>query len=91
MLGFPGGSDGKQFACNMEDKGSVPRLGRSPGGGHGHSFQSSCLVTSIDRGAVRLQYMGLQRVMTEQLSTAQVRNLIELLLSSILEEYFWRY
>jgi len=30
-LGFPGGSDGKEFACNAGDLGSIPGLGRSPG------------------------------------------------------------
>ena len=35
---FPGGSDGKESACNVEDLGSIPGLGRSPGGGHGNSF-----------------------------------------------------
>jgi len=34
FLGFPGGSDGKESACNVGDLGSVPGLGRSPGGGH---------------------------------------------------------
>ena len=28
--GFPGGSDGKEFACNIEDVGLIPGLGRSP-------------------------------------------------------------
>ena len=32
-LGFPGGSAGKESACNVEDLGLVPRLGRSPGEG----------------------------------------------------------
>ena len=27
---FPGGSDGKESACNVEDRGSIPGLGRSP-------------------------------------------------------------
>ena len=31
--GFPGGSDGKESACNVVDLGSFPRLGRSPGEG----------------------------------------------------------
>ena len=35
-LGFPGGSVGKESACNVGDLGSVPGLGRSPGGGHGN-------------------------------------------------------
>ena len=33
--GFPGGSDGKDSACNAGDLGSIPDLGRYPGGGHG--------------------------------------------------------
>ena len=39
----PGGSDGKQFACNMGDLGLIPGLGRSPGGGYGNPLQYSCL------------------------------------------------
>ena len=31
-MGFPGGSDGKESACDAGDPGSVPGLGRSPGG-----------------------------------------------------------
>ena len=42
-LGFPGGSDRKESACNVGDQGSVPGLGRSPGGGHGNPLQYSCL------------------------------------------------
>ena len=30
-MGFPGGSDGKDSACNVGDPGSVPGLGSSPG------------------------------------------------------------
>ena len=41
--GFPGGSDGKESSCNAGDLDSVPRLGRSPGGGHGKQLQYSCL------------------------------------------------
>ena len=41
--GFPGGSDGKESACNVEDLGLIPGLGRSPGGGHGNLFLYSCL------------------------------------------------
>ena len=32
---------------------SIPRLGRSPGGGHGNSLQYSCLENPMDRGAWR--------------------------------------
>ena len=40
---FPGGSINKESICNAGDLGSIPRLGRSPGGGHGNSLQYSCL------------------------------------------------
>ena len=41
-MGFPGGSNGKESPCNEGDLGSIPGLGRSPGGGHGNPFQCSC-------------------------------------------------
>ena len=41
--GFPGGSDSKEFACNVGDPSLTPELGRSPGGGHGNPLQYSCL------------------------------------------------
>ena len=31
-----GGSDGKEYASNVGDQGSIPGLGRSPGEGHGN-------------------------------------------------------
>ena len=32
MLGFPGGSDSKESACNVGDLDLIPGSGRSPGG-----------------------------------------------------------
>ena len=49
--GFPGGSDGKESACNERDLDSIPRLGRSPGGQHGNPLQYSCLENPTDTGA----------------------------------------
>ena len=49
--GFPDGSDGKESACNAGDLGSIPGMGRSPGGGHGSPLQYSCLENPMDRGA----------------------------------------
>ena len=49
--GFPGGSDGKESACNVGDLGSVPGLGRSPGEGNSNPLQYSCLGNPMDRGA----------------------------------------
>ena len=43
FMGFPGGSDGKEFACNEGNLGSVPGLGRSPGVGHGNPLHYFCL------------------------------------------------
>ena len=42
-LGFPGGSDGKEFTCNEGDLDLIPGLGRSPGRGHGNPLKYSCL------------------------------------------------
>ena len=42
-LGFAGSSDGKESACNAGDLDSIPRLGRSPEGGHGNPLQYSDL------------------------------------------------
>ena len=48
FLGFPGGSVGKEFACNAWDLGSIPGLGRSPGEGKGYPLQYSGLENSMD-------------------------------------------
>ena len=42
-MGFPGGLDGKESACNVGDLGLIPGLGRSPGEGNGSPLQYSCL------------------------------------------------
>ena len=49
QLVFPGGSDGKEFACNAEDPGLSPGSGRSPGKENGYSLQYSCLENLRDR------------------------------------------
>ena len=43
FLGFPGGSDGEESACNEGDLGSIPGLGGSPGGAHGNPLWYFCL------------------------------------------------
>ena len=50
--GFPRGS-AVESACNVGDAGSIPGLGRSPGGGHSNALQYSCLESPMDRGAWR--------------------------------------
>ena len=51
LLGFSGGSDSKESACNAGDLDSIPRWGRSPGKGNGYPLQYSCLENTRDRGA----------------------------------------
>ena len=50
-MGFPGGSEVKESACNAGDLGSIPGSGRSPGEGNGNPLQYSCLETPMDGGA----------------------------------------
>ena len=49
IMGFPGGSDGKESTCNAGDPGSIPGLGRSPGEENGKPLQYSCLESSMER------------------------------------------
>ena len=60
--GFPGGSDGKESACNVGETGLIPGSGRSPGEGNGNLFQYSCLENPMDRGDYRVQSMNWQRI-----------------------------
>ena len=71
FLGFPGGSDGKESACNVGDVGSIPGLGRSPGGGHDNPLQYSCPGESHgQRSLVGYSPWGCKELdMTERLST----------------------
>ena len=50
-LGFPGGSVGKESACNAGDQGSIPGSEKSPGVGNGNPLRYSCLENPMDRGA----------------------------------------
>ena len=45
------GSDGKASVYNVEDPGSIPGLGRSPGEGNDNPLQYSCLGNPMHRGA----------------------------------------
>ena len=61
-VGFPGGAVVKNLPTNGEDEGSIPRSGRSPGGGHGNPLQCSCLENPMDRGTWRATVHGVARV-----------------------------
>ena len=67
MLGFRGGSDGKESACSAEHPGSIPGSGRSPGEGNGNLLQYSCLENPMDRGA----WWATVRVVTKELNTTE--------------------
>ena len=54
LMGFPGGSEGKETACNAGDDRDmelIPGWGRCPGGGHDNPLQYSCLGNTMDREA----------------------------------------
>ena len=69
MLGFPGGSDGKETACNVGDPGSIAGLGRSPEVGNSNPFQYSCLENSMDKGAWQATVHGIaESGMTDQVT-----------------------
>ena len=57
QTGFPGGSAGKESACNEGDLVLIPGLERSPGEGNGNSLQY-CLENPMDRGAWRAPVHG---------------------------------
>ena len=65
FLGFPGGSDGKELACNAGDLGLTPGLGRSLE--DGMATHSSILVWRIpmDRGAWRATVHGVAKSWTQ--------------------------
>ena len=53
----------KESTCNAGDLGSIPGLGRSPGGGHGNPLQYSCVENaSWTEEPCGLQSMGSERV-----------------------------
>ena len=62
LKGFPGGSDGKESACNAGDPGSILGSGRSPG--EGMTTHSSVGAWRIPRTEEPggLQSMGSQRI-----------------------------
>ena len=71
-----GGSDGKEFACNAGDPGSIPGSGRSPGEGNGkirlpidlqntgYRLQYSCLENPMNRGAWWATVLGVPKSWT---------------------------
>ena len=54
LVGFPGGSDSNESACNAGDLGLIPESGRSPGEGVGNPLQYSCLKQTVVLESLRL-------------------------------------
>ena len=50
--------------CNVEDRGSIPGLGRSPGEGNNYPLQYSCLENVMDRGAWQATVHGVAKSWT---------------------------
>ena len=75
LLCFPCGSAGRESTCNVGDLGSIPGLGRSPGGGQGNPLQYFCLENPHEQRslAVYSSWGHKESDMTEatQHSTAQ--------------------
>ena len=65
LRSFPGGSAGKESACNVGDPGLVPGLERSTGKGTGNPLQYSCLENPMDRGAWQTAVHGVTKSQTQ--------------------------
>ena len=69
-------------AGDIGDTGSIPGLGRSPGGGHGNPLQNSCLENPVDRGTWRSTWGHKESNTTEHTCSL---NYLNKLLTSILQ------
>ena len=63
--GFPGGSVGKESACDAGDPGLIPGLRRSPGERNGNPLQYFCLENPMDRGAWWATVHGVAKSQTQ--------------------------
>ena len=64
-MDFPGGSGGKESACNAGDPGSIPGLGRSPGEGNCYPPLYSCQGNPTDRGDWQATVHGIEKSWTQ--------------------------
>ena len=74
MPGFSQWLSSKESACNAEDMGSIPELGRSPEGSHDNPLQYSCLENPHgERSLMGCSPWGCKESdTTERLSTAHL-------------------
>ena len=73
-LGFPGGSDGKESACNTGDPGSIPGSGRSPEEGNGNPHPFFPGEFHRQRSLVGYSLWVAELHMTEQISDRQTKD-----------------
>ena len=60
----PGGSDGKESACNTGNSVSIPVSGRYPGGRHSNPLQYFCMENPMDRGVWWATVHGVEKSWT---------------------------
>ena len=70
ICGLPWWLNGKDSACNAGDRGLIPGLGRSPGGGHSNPLWYSCLDDHMDRGAWQVHRIAQNQTWLKQLSSS---------------------
>ena len=87
LEGFPGGSDGKESACNAGDSGLIPGLGRSAGEENGNPLQYFCLENSLDRGAWWATVHGVAKNQTRLSNFHSWKLLVYTLLKASLQDF----
>ena len=65
VLGFPGGSNGKESTLSVGDPGLISGSERSPGGGNGNPLQYPCLENPMDGGAWQATAHGVAKSRTQ--------------------------
>ena len=74
IFSFPDGSMVKESTWNAGYPGSIPGLGRSPGGGHGNPLQYSCLENLMSREAWQAAVHGVTKSWTQLSDWTQTHN-----------------
>ena len=64
FIRLPWWLSGKESSCNAGDVGSIPGLGRSPGGGLGNPLQDFCLENPMDKGTWQARVNGVTKNQT---------------------------
>ena len=76
-------------AGDIRDMGSVPRLGRSPRGGHGNPLQYSCLENPMDRGAWQATVHSVEQSQTRLKQLSMHARDLDILILTHMHAYMW--